>query len=94
MPDFRPGDLGVVRHNTLVRRWLTEEEHWTTKMEPCLVLATGIWCRRVNDDGNDTDRILVLLRDGAYIVANVCVYTPDQVADPSRLFPLTRLREP
>jgi len=85
--DLTPGTLVVVRDFALVRRFNSEEEHYTEKMQVGLVLAlTHIWSELGSGEASPTYLVMFSRDMRLYYVAYDSLLTPSQATDPSRLF--------
>lgn len=85
-PAVVPGQLVVVRPGSLVRRWASEEEFYTDKLQLGIVIQhASTW----NDHGMDTVQCdyLVMFDSGRiYLVGGFRLVHTDHARDPSRLF--------
>lgn len=85
--NLTPGTLIVVRDNTLVRRWGSEEEHYTQRLQNGMVLQQLAYLWR-EGEYRDSPTYLVLFSNDMriYLVPADSLLTPDQATDPGRLF--------
>ena len=88
MSSFEPGALVVVQDFALVRRFNSEEEHYTEKMQCGLVLTLAHIWQGLGSDGDPQPTYLVMFsRDmRLYYVPASNLMTPDRAVCPSRLF--------
>lgn len=87
--ELLPGDLLVVDSFALVRRWGSEDEHYTGPYQMCIVISKHhSW----SEPGQFGDRAyqcyLVLFSNDSrmYVVPGNKLLQPDRIKDPGRLF--------
>lgn len=88
MPELTPGTLMLVRPSSLVRRWNSEEEHYTSRLQNVIVIQRSHqWREDASDREVFPDYLVLFSNDGRmYLVSAGHLVTPDQARDPSRLF--------
>jgi hypothetical protein len=87
MRELMPGDLVVIKDCSLVRRYLSEEEHYTHRLQNGLVIMmTHVWTELGSGQAEPTYLVLFSRDMRLYYVARTHMLTPDQASDPSRLF--------
>lgn len=85
---YQPGQLVVIRNFTLVRRFNSEEEHYTERFQNGLLLTLSHVWHELGRDGEPDPHYLVLFSNDSrlYYVPASGLATPDWFTDPSRLF--------
>lgn len=92
MPDTRPGDQVYVKEGALLRSAVDNGEEWNERIMLALVIGSPM--RYVELDDEITGLVTVFIAEkGMFLVEEAQLMTPDEYANPARLFPLTRLRE-
>lgn len=88
MHDLTPGTLVVVKDFALVRRFNSEEEHYTGRMQAGLVLTLSHIWREVGRSVEPQPTYLVMFSNDMrlYYVTAGDLLSPDQATDPGRLF--------
>lgn len=88
MLDLTPGALVVIKDFALVRRFNSEEEHYTERMQAGLVLTLSHIWHELGDSKEPQPTYLVFFSKDMrlYYVPADCLLTPDQATDPGRLF--------
>lgn len=82
-----PGQLVVIKDFTLVRRFNSEEEHYTERMQPGLVLTLAHVWYEIGSSGPGPTYLVMFGKDSRlYYVPGDSTLAPDRVTDPSRLF--------
>lgn len=93
MRDARPGDQVIVPSGTYLRAVIGNEEAWCER--PTLAVVVGTTHRIVEDDAGVSGMVVVFIADrGLFLVEGLSLMTVAEHQGPTRLFPLTRLREP
>lgn len=88
MHDLTPGALVVVKDFALVRRFNSESEHYTERMQTGLVLTLSHVWYELADTGQPSPTYLVMFSKELrlYYVKADDLLTPDQATSPDRLF--------
>ena len=86
--DRSPGSLVVIKDFVLVRRFNSEEEHYTERMQTGLVLTLAHIWHELGSDGDAEPTYLVMFSKDMrlYYVPSSGMMSPDQATCPSRLF--------
>lgn len=88
--ELTPGELRVVKTFTLVRKYGSEEEHYTQGLQNAFVISKShTWSEPgETDDGEIYPHYLVLFSNDSrmYLVPGNCLMHPDHARDPGRLF--------
>lgn len=82
-----PGQLVVINAHTLVRRWRSEEEHYTSGLQNAMVLQLTHACYETHDE-QLVETFLTLFSSDMriYYVPRHRMMSIDQVTNPARLF--------
>lgn len=92
MRDARPGDLAYVPQGAYLCSAVDNEERWNEKIVAALVIGTAH--RFVETDTEVSGLVTIFIAEqGMFLVKELDLMTPDEYADPARLFPHARLRE-
>lgn len=93
MHKFMPGDQAYVCQHAYMQALETNESGWLSNMEPAIVISTSV--QVTEEDDAVTGKVTILIPDkGLFKIDESYLMTPEEYADPSRLFPRQRLREP
>lgn len=84
-----PGTLRVVLRGALVRKWRSEEEHYTERMQLGTIISTvQTWSEPGQYGGKIHPCYLLLFSNDSrmYVVSENNLAHPDHITDPGRLF--------